>query len=63
MLPRFSYCHIINSQLSSDKSILQEEFAKSNGTERQDPTLNGKDLTKVQKSSIKTYSTMLKLIS
>ena len=63
MLPRFSNCHIINAQLSSDKSILQEEFTKSNGTERQDPTLNGKDLTNVQKNINKTHSTMLKLIS
>jgi hypothetical protein len=33
------------------------------GTDRQDPTLNGKDLTNVQKNIYKTYSTMLKLIA
>jgi hypothetical protein len=60
---KFNNGHIINAQLSSDKSILQEEFTTVNGTARQDPTLNGKDLTNVQKNIDKTYSTMLKLIS
>jgi hypothetical protein len=44
---KFSNGHIINAQLSSDKSILQEEFTTINGTERQDPTLNGNDLTNI----------------
>ncbi len=60
---KFSNGHIFNAQLSSDKSSLQEEFTTINGTERQDPTLNGKDLTNVQKNINKTYSTMLRLIS
>jgi len=60
---KFSNGHIINARLSSDKSVLQEEFTTINGTERQYPTLNGKDLTNVQKNINKTYSTMLKLIS
>jgi hypothetical protein len=47
---KFSNGHIINAQCSSDKSILQDEFSTINGTERQDPTLNGKDLTNVQKN-------------
>ncbi len=59
----FSNGHFINAQLSSDKSILQDEFTTIYGTERQDPTLNRKDLTNVQKNVNKTYSTMLKLIS
>jgi hypothetical protein len=44
-------------------SILQEKFTTINGTERQDPILNGKDLTNVQKNINKTYSTMLKRLS
>ena len=59
---KFSNGHIINAQLSSDKPILQEEFTTINCTERQDPTLNGKDLTNVKKNINKTYSTMLKFI-
>ncbi len=59
----FSNGQVINARLSSDKSILQEEFTTINGTERQHPTLNGKDLTNIQKNINKTYSTMLKLIS
>ncbi len=60
---KFSKGHNINALLSSDKSILQDEFTTIYGTERQDPPLNGKDLTNVQKNINKTYSTMLKLIS
>ncbi len=60
---KFSNGYIINAQLSSDKSILQDKFTTINGTERQDPTLNGKDLTNVQKNINKTYSTMLKSLS
>jgi hypothetical protein len=59
----FSNGHVINAQLSSDKSIIQEEFTTINGTERQDPTLNGKDSTNVRKNIYKTFSTMIKLIS
>jgi hypothetical protein len=50
---KFSNGHIIKAQLSSEKSILQEEFTTINGTERQDPTLNGKDLTKFKRILIK----------
>jgi hypothetical protein len=60
---KFSNGHILNAQISSDKSSLQEELTTINGTERQDSTLNGKDLTTVQNKADKTYSTMLKLIS
>ncbi len=60
---KFSNGHFINARLSSDNSILQEEFTTINGKERQDPTLNGKDLTNVQKNINKAYSSMLKLIS
>jgi hypothetical protein len=34
-----------------------------NGTEKEDSTLNGQDLTNIQRNTNKTYSTMLKLIS
>jgi hypothetical protein len=44
---KFSNGHIINAQLSSDKSILQSKFTPINGPERKDPTLNGRDLTNV----------------
>ncbi len=60
---KFSNGHIINAQLPSDKSILQDKFTPTYGTERQDPTLNGKELLKVQKKTNITYSTMFKLIS
>ncbi len=59
----FSNSHISNARLSSDKSILQEEHTMIDGTEAQDSTLNGKDLSNVQRNTNKTYSTMLKLIS
>ncbi len=59
----FSNGHILNARLSSDKSILQEEHTTINGTQRQDSTLNEKDLTNVQRKTDKTYSTILKLIS
>ncbi len=60
---KFSNGHILNAQLSSDKSILQEESTTIDGTEWQDSTLNGKDLSNVQRNTNKTYPTMLKLIS
>ncbi len=60
---KFSKGHNIHALLSFDKSILQDEFTTIYGTERQDPTLNGKDFTNVQKNINKTYSTILKLIS
>ncbi len=59
----FSISHISNVQLSSDKSILQEEHTMIDGTETQDSTLNGKDLSNFQRNTNNTYSTMLKLIS
>ncbi len=59
----FSNSHLSNMQLSSDKSILQEEHTMIDGTEMQDSTLNGKDLRNVQRNTNKTYSTMPKLIS
>ncbi len=60
---KFCNGHIVNAQLTADKSIIQEELAKINGTERQDSTVNGENLTNVQGNTDKTYSTMLKLIS
>jgi hypothetical protein len=60
---KFSNGHTIYAQRSSDKSILQDEFTTINRTEKQDPTLNEKDLTGDQKNINKTYSTMPKLIA
>ncbi len=60
---KFSHGHIVNARLTADKSIIQEELATINGTERQDSTVNGENLTNVQGDTDKTYSTMLKLIS
>ncbi len=44
---KFSNGHILNARLSSDKSNLQEEPTMIDGTEWQDSTLNGKDLSNV----------------
>jgi hypothetical protein len=60
---KFSNGHIVNARLTADKSIIQEEFATINVTERQDSTVNGENLTNIQWNTDKTYSTMLKLIS
>jgi hypothetical protein len=46
---KFMNGHVINSRHSLGKSLLQQEMTTINSTERQDSTVEGKDLTNLQK--------------
>jgi len=59
----FWHDHIIDAQLSYDKSPKQQEISAVNNPERQDITAEGTDFSNIpHNQNKKTYSTMLKLI-
>jgi hypothetical protein len=58
----FHHDHLINPQLLSEKSLLQQETPTINSTQSQDLNLEQTDSTNIPQNMNKTYSTMLKLM-
>ena len=61
----FWHDHIINAQLLSDKSLIQQDIPAQRNTEKQQDinTEEGTNKTNIPLNQNRTYSTMLKLIS
>ncbi len=60
---KFNHRHLINTRLSSNRSLLQEVMLTVSNTKKQDLNPKGTDNVNLTQKINKTYSTMLKFMS